>query len=198
VSAEKKVSSAMPGGPVRPTTHIIECPSSWNFAQRGTLNAITNYRDAEQIVHLNFRNIVGVFTGPREHQQHNGSASIFRSATSPDIKTPSRSIEVKHLHVPKVEVTTDQGPPIRSARVPGERLANAFRLVFTRRAFGRVIGPVIADAQLEYSEQLSLGYRARARWIEIRMYGLVSWNVLRLCIPAIVTIANLFKSLGAG
>ena len=63
--------------------------------------------------------------------------------------------------------------PVRIMHPPGARLGHVLGFLLTRRAFDKLVAPVIADAQHEYVEAVAAGHDRHARWIAIRLHFIV-------------------------
>jgi hypothetical protein len=75
------------------------------------------------------------------------------------------------LHAKSTAATS--GAPAKVIRLPGGRLGDVLRVVLTRRAFDKLVLPVIADAQHEYLEAAKVGNQRLARWIGMRLYIII-------------------------
>jgi hypothetical protein len=64
------------------------------------------------------------------------------------------------------------------ARPPAGRLIAALRRTLTRGAFDKMVAPFIAQEQNEYFEALSRNEKWYARFIVVRMWILITYNVL--------------------
>ncbi|MFI4869432.1 MAG: hypothetical protein ACHQDD_08785 [Steroidobacterales bacterium] len=66
-----------------------------------------------------------------------------------------------------------QGTPPRIVRPPGARLGDVLSFLLTRRAYEKIVAPVVADAQYEYMEAVAAGHELHARWIAVRLYIII-------------------------
>ena len=99
-----------------------------------------------------------------------GSAAIDDFLRRATIKT------IRIHDVPFVRLR--DAPSVRIARPPAGRLVSVLRHALTAAAFDGMIAPYVAQEQHEYYEALRRKEFRQARWIVVRMYLLVGYNVL--------------------
>jgi hypothetical protein len=135
--------------------------------------AWSNFEDrwpyAEIIMSLHQRNTplvlrqAATYTQPQQHPGQNGWAATFRATV--DIQGARQ--------------------PVRIARPPAGSLVSALRFILTREAFQRMVAPCIADAHHEYFEDLLRKDLAHARWVVVRLYLTIGYNVLWAIVASI-------------
>lgn len=95
---------------------------------------------------------------------------------------------------PAAAAMIDAIPPVtvvsvtssRIARPPAMLLIRFLRLVLTKIAYQKIIGPYLAQEQHEYYEALLRREYGQARWIIVRMYVLTVTTVVKALISPII------------
>jgi len=103
----------------------------------------------------------------------------------------ARERRALHLHGSISETV-----PPRVVLPPGGRLASILSVFLTRKSYKRLVEPVIADMQFEYTNALASGRTRNAKWIAVWGHLLAVWN----CIYALLTsgVMNLLGKGGGG
>jgi hypothetical protein len=78
----------------------------------------------------------------------------------------------------------------RIARPPAGRLIACLSRFLTRPAFERMIAPFIAQEQHEYYDALIRGEFWYARWIVVRMYLMIGYNVIAAVAASVINLVR--------
>jgi hypothetical protein len=119
----------------------------------------------------------GTYSQPQDARLFEVSSAVFRpvqpameGAAKPPAKAP---------------------PPIHIARAPAGRFISFLERLLTRPAFESVIAPFIAQEQHEYYEALLRNEPWYARWIVVRIYLSIGYNVIAAAAASVISLVRL-------
>lgn len=190
MSSEKNEPPLPPGEVRQPSTVLAkyailsrhceyEVAESWNFSQNAAHSAFHSLRGQAMLV-----------TQPQNPDSQANGSVVFQSAVSGSEVRTIIEVKLQGQSMSSGTVGMVTSPAPRIARDPAARLSNGLRRILTRSAFEGMIAPFIAQEQHEYYEALLRGEFRQAKWIVVRMYWMIGYNLVAAVAASLVRLLS--------
>jgi hypothetical protein len=166
--------------------HWAHQTETWDYSQLPNHSAFHSMRGQAMLV-----------VQPQNPDSQANGTFVSRSVVSGEIKNVTITPGAGEVKLQGQSIRMSLGtvgvvitPTPRIARPPAGRLIRVLGRVLTRAAFEGMVGPFIAQEQHEYYEALLRGELGQAKWIVLRMYLLIGYNLFAAVAASLIRLVR--------